>query len=211
MDEEMDESSEGLADEMTGFSSEGGLVYEEHCDTEFGPQIDAQAWSTGQPEAVTPYREERLWPWSTVIHAAAIGFGVLLIAAVVLVVSSGALSQSPETSVSTPAPPPTLKPVAADDPPPPPFTPNMNVADHTTPDGMFLQGVRLAPWSYADNAAAINDAHDWCHTMRRYGVSPTYAARSLWNKYAVLPGYPDYPTTVRIVNAAVAAYCPDVA
>ena len=62
MSDEVDESSEGLAEDQPPTLHAGLIVgttedYEEHCDTGFGPQIHQQAWSVGDPsEAVAPYR-----------------------------------------------------------------------------------------------------------------------------------------------------------
>jgi hypothetical protein len=83
------------------------------------------------------------------------------------------------------------------------------MAAQQTQDGAFLQGTRAAGWHYHDTDAAIKDANSWCYAMRQDGYSPAYVARALWDHYAGQPGYPDYPTDVKIVNAAVAAYCPD--
>jgi hypothetical protein len=218
MSDEVDESSEGLADQPPTLHA-GLLVgvmeeYEEHCDTEFGPQIDAHAWSAGDPaSAVSPYRVHHSWPvvWQYAAALFSIGVALAITIATVLYVSYAAHRNDDQLTV-----PATETPAAATDtalppdPPPPPFEPSWNVADHTTPDGAFLQGVRAADWQFTDTDAAIKDAHQWCSEMRQGGYRPAFVAKALWANYGALkPGYPDYPTSVKIVNAAVAAYCPD--
>jgi hypothetical protein len=186
--------------------------YEDWCDTAFGPQISAQAWSVGaQPPQPLNFSEHHPWrkalAWSGVVA----GLGAMV---ALLVVIGGGLTKADDHN-SWPAdytPPPPVKEVAAapeDLPPLPPFVPNWSVADHKTADGDFLQAVRAANWVYDNPAAAIADAHEWCRAMRQYGVSPAYVARALDEQFSGQPGYPDYPTHVKIVNAAVAAYCPD--
>ena len=184
--------------------------YDAHCDTEFGPQIQAQAWSEGeQPPEPVNHRTHHLWWWVGGLIAV-----ILVLAGVVTNAVIATASQKDDhnrwpTGYTNPPPPTPASPVPdPPGPPPGPFVPNMNVAAHLTPDGDFLQRVLAAGWDYDNKPGAIQDAHDWCTAMRVYGVSPTWVAGALYDRYGGLPNYPDYPKTVKIVNAAVAVYCP---
>jgi hypothetical protein len=190
--------------------------YDASCDTEFGPQISEQAWSQGgQPPGPAHHREWHTWP--TALRFAGIGAG-LAVAAAAAVLLYGAVFGDPNSAASTPPSPsviaasqlPDIPQPSVEMPPWPP--PPVGDAGHVTKDGEFLQLTLAADWQYNDTAGAIADAHSWCVEMRATGDSPTVVARGLYVEYSGKPGFPvTMAQYQQLVNAAVTAYCPEVA
>jgi hypothetical protein len=117
------------------------MTTEDRADTEFGPQIDAQAWSVSEPARgpVAPYADRH--SWATTARRAGLVLGGLVAAAGAVLALTASHADTPDTGWPTGyTSPPT--PQAA---PLPPFTMPPDVpVQHVTQDGEYLTSVRRA-------------------------------------------------------------------
>jgi len=207
---------------MTFVASSDGEVqdynewFADQDDTMFGPQIDAQAWSTGAP----PPPVARYVPhsWTTTARWAGLALGVMVtIAGLVLAIlphstASDTASGWPSGYTNPPTPQvPAPPPLDTPDPPTRPFVMPTNQAAHATLDGEYfrlLWAVNLDPTGAVGGAqGSVNEAHETCAYMRRTGIRPD-ALAAYYHIYrpdttlAQMQGY---------VHAAVTVYCPEEA
>jgi hypothetical protein len=204
---------------MSGFPPTGGLAvngdgeaqdYEEWANTEFGPQIQAQAWSEGKrpPEPVN-YRTHHLW-WCVggLIAVILVLAGVVINAVIATASEKDGLNSWPSGYVNPPSQ--GLASPTPDPPPPPagPFVPNMNTAGHLTQDGDYLQRMSQAglTWNDAGRDGIIQSAHYICIDVGN-GFTPEHEAQVA---YRMAPA--SHELTLdgarNWVHIAVAVYCP---
>jgi hypothetical protein len=185
--------------------------YDASCDTEFGPQIGAQAWSAGtQPPQAANYHERHTW--TTVLRAAGIGIGLAVALAGLLLALVGPSHSAPDDHNSWPpgytqtpvSMPPTKEALPAPDPVwPPPDVPNAAVK---TADGDYLTQLRESGKIIVDPAQAIRFAHATCRILAA-GYSPMAIALTAETYHPEQGGLAGY---VEQVHIAARVYCPEM-
>jgi hypothetical protein len=130
-----------------GLDGEATVLDQDSEDTAFGPQIDAQAWSTGEPPIeVAPYHEPHHHDWAHVVRVAAvIGAAVCLVLAGLGLLMNPPWhpdADPPPVVVTTPTPTPVDNQILAEQPDPPPLVMPTEVAAHISRDGDYFGRLR---------------------------------------------------------------------
>ena len=156
--------------------------YDEWANTEFGPQIAAQAWSAGkQPAEPVHYRAHHRWRKALLWAGTVVGLGAMT--ALLVGIAGSLMAKADEhnawpTGYTNPPSPTPANPAPTDVPPPPagPFVANWNVAGEITHDGAFLHRLYVdipRPDMDIIPDVAINNAHIECNNAAR-GFSVNY-------------------------------------
>jgi len=200
---------------MSGFPPTGGFAvhgdgeaqdYEAWANTEFDPQIHAQAWSAGaQPPEPVKYRKHHLWWWGGGLIAVILVLaGVVTNAVIATASQKDELNSWPSGYVNAPSQGPASPTPDTPLPPLPPFVPNMNVAGHQTQDGDYLTRLRLGGITVNDADMEISFAHMMCRNLAR-GYSVEELALGEYLRYHEGP-VSFYAQNIEI---GAAVYCPE--
>jgi hypothetical protein len=180
------------------------------CDTEFGPQIAAQAWSGGDASSpVSVYRKPR--SWASVLRRAGIGIGFAVAVGGVLLAIVGPRHSEPDTHNAWPSgytnPPAPQLPPETPEPPLPKTLRPVPDAQEVTHDGAYLQTLVAHGSTIRDPATTIENAHITCHNLG-LGVGHNYVV--MWMYRTNDPGVSglSLQEIATVVDIDAAFYCP---
>ena len=204
-----------MSEEVHDYNEE----FADQADTAFGPQINAQAWSQGEPPPQVQRYRRHSW-----VRTVSLVVGMVAVAGLIIGALLEATLRPDEGGPPTPpvpagmtflstAPPAYTPPAQTTEAvvPTRPFVAPTQVAERLTPDAEYfrlLWAVNLDPTTAVGGAqGSVNEAHQACGELRRTGLRPNELA-AYYHLYrtditlAQMQGY---------VHAAVAVYCPEEA
>jgi hypothetical protein len=204
--------SEGEAQDYAEWrESQEAEDYDASCDTEFGPQVNGQAWSAGaQPPEPTSYQERHAW--ATVLRTAGIGISLAVALAGLLLALVGPSHSAPDdhnswptgyTNPPLPSMPPTKEALPAPEPVWPP--PSVGDAQEITHDGAFLQTFHQAGFTITDPATVVTNAHIVCQNLAV--ASRSTVVLFMYRSDPVYAGW-TIPQVATLVDLAAQFYCP---
>jgi hypothetical protein len=189
---------------MIAVTPEGEATVVDYPDTGFGPQISAQAWSSGEPIEVRPYREHHGWARvAGIVSGIAVGTAAV-IGGLTLLIDQPVSSTSTTIHTSTAAP---ANPFGALEYAPEP-TPMVAVPDtvHITHDGEYLHTLVQHGWTVTNTSDALNGAHIVCSNLAK--ASKSYVIWWTLHNDPTTPAGTTEADVEFLVNTDESFYCP---